>query len=203
MSESAGTPALSGIWSWLAKWWGFVSLLAFLACFWSMVGIVIEDLSGVHPALFAGVSLAVYAAFLGVHELGHVLAGLLLGERLDRVVSRGFGVGVSMSGPRPRTHAGQVLVSLCGPGLQLAVAAPLAWVVFSWSGTFAHPVVLAAVLACGDAVVNLIPFPFPSAISDGGKAVRSLWFCLLGRWNHPAWCPPPEIESEAVSAGRP
>jgi Zn-dependent protease len=104
---------------------------------------------------------AAFAASLLLHEMGHMLAAILLG-----VPVREFGLCLCGAYNR-RAHAGcrrdEVLISAAGPLMNLLFVLPLLYV----------PVIGTKLALCNLSlcVVNLLPIPS----SDGLRILRTIW----------------------------
>ena len=115
-------------------------------------------LSGLRLGLAAG---AVLAASLLLHEMGHMLAAIML-----RVPVREFGLSLGGAYNR-RAYAGrrrdEVLISAAGPLVNLLLAIPLLYL----------PVIGTKLAICnlGLCIVNLLPLPS----SDGLRILRTMW----------------------------
>jgi Zn-dependent protease len=115
-------------------------------------------LSGLRFGLAAGV---VLAAILLLHEVGHMLAAILL-----RVPVREFGMSLTGAYNR-RAYAGsrwdEVLISAAGPLVNLLLVLPLLHI----------PVIGNKLAYCslGLCIVNLLPLPS----SDGSRILRTMW----------------------------
>jgi Zn-dependent protease len=120
-----------------------------------LLGIV---LSGLPLGLAAGAALA---ASLLLHEVGHMLAAIML-----RVPVREFGLCLSGAYNR-RAYAGrrrdEVLISAAGPLMNLFLVLPLLYI----------PLIGMKLAFCnlGLCVVNLLPLPS----SDGSRILRAMW----------------------------
>lgn len=115
-------------------------------------------LSGPQFGLLAG---ALLAASLLLHEMGHMLAAILL-----RVPVREFGMSLTGAYNR-RAHASrrwdEILISAAGPLVNLFLVFPLLLL----------PVIGMKLAICnlGLCVVNLLPLPS----SDGLRILRTMW----------------------------
>ncbi|SPE31378.1 membrane hypothetical protein [Candidatus Sulfotelmatomonas gaucii] len=104
---------------------------------------------------------AAFAASLLLHEMGHMLAAILL-----RVPVREFGLCLCGAYNR-RAHAGrrrdEVLISAAGPLMNLFLVLPLLYI----------PVIGTKLALCNLSlcVVNLLPLPS----SDGLRILRTIW----------------------------
>lgn len=112
-----------------------------------------------------------------VHELGHVVAGVLAGHRWVKAVLTGAGLGVAIE-PQPAGWD-RIVRSLSGPLAQFLVAVPLFGIatLLSPSGTLLPDEALASpwwIAAMGNlflAVFNLLPIPG----ADGFKVAQGVW----------------------------
>lgn len=118
---------------------------------------------------------AVVFVSIVIHELGHATMARRLKVRVYQVALHGFGGHVLHAQTRPRSS---LLISLAGPGVELAVGLPvmLVW----WSGLITNPAVNTVMwqwvwVNVFWALVNLLPMrPL-----DGGQALAA-W--LEMRW---------------------
>jgi len=95
-----------------------------------------------------------------VHELGHVVAALTCGGRVERLSLTAVGAELSFSYRAPLSYGRDSLVALAGPGANLLLGG-----LFFWQGRH-----LPAVLTLGLGVFNLLPI-LPL---DGGRVVYGL-----------------------------
>lgn len=111
-----------------------------------------------------------------LHELGHVVAGLLAGHRWTKAVLNGLGLGVVIE-PKPHGWS-RVIRSLAGPLAHLLFALPLIAIALmtSSTGRLMSPELQGSVWWAGGvsslflAVLNALPIPG----FDGAKAVVGL-----------------------------
>ena len=126
-----------------------------LLAFCVLLGIV---LYGLPLGLVVG---AAFAASLLLHELGHIMAAIML-----RVPVREFGLCLSGAYNR-RAYAGrhrdEVFISVAGPLMNLLVVIPLLYI-----PVIGTRLALCNLLLC---VVNLLPLP----ASDGLRILRTVW----------------------------
>ena len=95
-----------------------------------------------------------------VHELGHVVAALTCGGRVERLSLTAVGAELSFSYRAPLSYGRDSLVALAGPGANLLLGG-----LFFWQGRY-----LPSVLSLGLGAFNLLPI-LPL---DGGRVVYGL-----------------------------
>lgn len=122
-------------------------------------------------ALGISASLLFFLSVL-VHELGHSLVAIRLGNQVRRITLFIFG-GLAQIGGEPDRPSKELLIAAAGPATSIAIAvsAGAAWYVLgdgspSWASLFRYLGTINLALAC----FNLVPgFPL-----DGGRILRAL-----------------------------
>ncbi len=140
------------------------------------------DVAGAaRPWLQAVVATALVVVSIVVHELGHAVAAVRMGERWAGVRITGAGVGVVLQHEH-RTYAQQAVLSAAGPGAGIMwdlLVGAVGLAVWGWS-------LSPLLVACGCGLLlnltNLLPL---GRNADGTKLARGLWASVRGRGHEP------------------
>ena len=137
--------------------------------------------SGTYGLMAIG-AVAILAASIVVHELGHLVVGRLEGMQTGRITLWGFGGLAHFDSGPPRPRA-QILVALAGPAATLGCAYVLYWLSQSSAISAKTQAVLSlcAGLEFFAVVLNLLPI-YPL---DGGSAVHGVLWAITGEYYRP------------------
>jgi hypothetical protein len=107
-------------------------------------------------------------ATLLLHEVGHIIAARITGERVVRVVFHGFGAETILANDTPDRAAA---IALVGPGTSALLAIVIAGVRV-WLEPGSPPDLVAVLLMLGNAGLAIMSL-LPVGQSDGGRALRA------------------------------